>query len=208
MAKKKRRKAGHKSGSVNSGGSAPGWVYMLVGLAIGLTVAYAVYVNGREQVNQAVIVAPVEAPVREPASTVPEEVEEIEDNAEAGVTFDFYDMLPNLDVEIYEEERKPVRAQQPAAAAPAPPSSPPPPVTREGIYILQAGSFSRLEDANRRKAELGLLGVRSDIMKGTANGRTVYRVYTEPMEQPADVNRTSNLLSSAGIEVMRKRVSD
>lgn len=199
MAGKKRRKAGQRGGARNSGGSTPGWVYMLIGLSIGLTVAYAVYVNDRKQLAAPVTAAPVEPPAREPASTVPEEVEEI---PEASVTFDFYEMLPNLDVEIYDEERQSVPALP--QAAPEPPA----PVTRQGIYILQAGSFSRLEDANRRKAELGLLGVRSDIMKGAANGRTVYRVYTEPMEQPEDVNRASNLLTGAGIEVMRKRVSD
>ncbi len=201
MARQKRRKAGRKSGGGKSGGATPGWIYMLVGLAIGLTVAYAVYVNDRQQVPETVTVPPAEQPEppREPASAVPEEVEEL---PEVGVTFDFYDMLPNLDVEVYEEEERPAQTRQ------QPPATPPAPVTRQGIYILQAGSFSQLEDANRRKAELGLLGVRSDIMKGSANGRTVYRVYTEPMETPADVNRTSNLLSSAGIEVMRKRVSD
>ncbi|MEJ2137965.1 MAG: SPOR domain-containing protein [Gammaproteobacteria bacterium] len=199
MAGKKRRKAGHKGGARSSGSSTPGWVYMLIGLSIGLTVAYAVYVNDRKQIGETVTTAPVEPPAREPASAVPEEIEEI---PEASVTFDFYEMLPNLDVEVYEEEREPVRTLP--QATPEPPA----PVTRQGIYILQAGSFSRLEDANRRKAELGLLGVRSDIMKGAANGRTVYRVYTEPMEQPEEVNRTSNLLTGAGIEVMRKRVSD
>ena len=55
---------------------------------------------------------------------------------------------------------------------------------------------------------MALLGVRSDIKKGVVNGRTVYRVYTDPMSSPDDVNRTSQKLASAGIEVMRKRVSD
>ena len=178
----------------------PGWVYMFVGLAIGLTVAYAVYVNDRRQLAEPAAVAPQPAP-REPASSVPEEVEEAPD---AGVTFDFYDMLPSLDVEVFEEEGPAPKAPAARTAPPAPPA----PVTTEGIYILQAGSFSRLGDANRRKAELGLLGIRSDIKKGNANGRVVYRVYTDPLESTDQVNRTSNLLTGAGIEIMLKRVSD
>ena len=43
---------------------------------------------------------------------------------------------------------------------------------------------------------------------GDANGRTVYRVYTDPLKTPDDVNRTSSLLAGAGIEVLLKRVSD
>jgi cell division protein FtsN len=197
MAKRKARKAGRSPSRVRKTNGLPGWIYMVMGLAIGLAVAAAVYVNDRKQLERQ-ISSP--APQQEPASSIPETVEDAaEDTTTPSVTFDFYEMLPSLDVEIYEEEKRPVRA-----------ASPPPvtTVTKSGIYILQAGSFSRLEDANRRKAEMGLLGVRSDIKKGTANGKTVYRVYTNPMEQTADVNATSKLLTNAGIEIMLKRVSD
>jgi cell division protein FtsN len=73
---------------------------------------------------------------------------------------------------------------------------------------LQAGSFSKIEDANRRKAEIALLGVRSEIKRGTANQRTVYRVYTAPMESPDEVNRVSDKLRDSNIEILLKRVSD
>jgi len=200
MAKKRRRKAGRRSTRKSSSSAMPGWIYMLVGLSIGLAVAYGVYVSDRERLQQT---APAVPDPREPASTVPEAVESVpqqavDEDAEEGITFDFYDMLPNLDVEVYDEKK------------PAPPTQPTPPaeVSRGGIYILQAGSFSRLEDANRRKAEMALLGVRSEIKQGTAGSRTVYRVYTTPMNNPATVNRVTNKLTGAGIEVLQKRVSD
>jgi cell division protein FtsN len=142
--------------------------------------------------------APAAAVTREPASTIPEVVEE---TPEADITFDFYNMLPNLDVEVYEEQRAPVKTA-PVKVTPRAQ------VDKPGIYILQAGSFSKLTDANRRKAQLALLGIHSDIKKGNANGRTVYRVYTDPMEKPEDVNRVSSLLTGANIEILRKRVSD
>jgi cell division protein FtsN len=191
MAKKKRRKAGRKTRK-KADNSLPGWIYMLVGLAIGLTVAFAIYVNDRKQIGQA-RVAPAVAVPAEPASSIPEAVA---DEPERGITFDFYEMLPSLDVEIFQDERAPVRNTAPAR------------VSQPGIYILQAGSFTNLTDANRRKAEIGLLGVSSEIKKGDVEGRTVYRVYTEPMEQPAEVNQVSNQLTGAGIEIMLKRVSD
>lgn len=170
---------------------------MSMGLAVGLAVAYAVYVSDRKILAEQTT-APAATVIREPASTIPEVVEE---TPEADITFDFYDMLPNLDVEIYEEQHTPVKTA-PVKVTPRAQ------VNKPGIYILQAGSFSKLTDANRRKAQLALLGVHSDIKKGNANGRTVYRVYTDPMEKPEDVNRVSSLLTGANIEILRKRVSD
>jgi cell division protein FtsN len=197
MAKKRRRKAGRRATDRKAANAMPGWVYMLMGLSIGLAVAYAVWVSDRKAPVESTA-APVAKSVKEPASTIPEVIEE---TPEADITFDFYNMLPNLDVEVYEEKRAPV----PTAPVKVTPRAQ---VERPGIYILQAGSFSQLADANRRKAQLALLGVRSDIKKGTANGKAVYRVYTDPMEKPEDVNRVSQLLTNANIEILRKRVSD
>jgi cell division protein FtsN len=195
MAKKKRRKSGRRSAGNKQSSAMPGWIYMSMGLAVGLAVAYAVYVSDQKKLTEQ-NTAPVAAVTREPASTIPEVVEE---TPEADITFDFYNMLPNLDVEVYEEPRTPVKTA-PVKVTPRTP------VEKPGIYILQAGSFSKLTDANRRKAQLALLGVHSDIKKGNANGRDVYRVYTDPMDKPEDVNRVSSLLTAANIEILRKRV--
>ena len=93
MAKSKRRKAGKKK----SGNGLPGWLYMFFGLAIGLAVAAGIYVNDRREG----IVAPVAAPVasaKTPSRTKAAK-EKTEDDS---IEFDFYSMLPNLDVEIFE----------------------------------------------------------------------------------------------------------
>jgi cell division protein FtsN len=196
----KRRKAGkQKSGRV------AGWIYMLMGLTIGLTVAAAIYVSDRQQPLET-LVQPA-APV--PAEVPDNEAEIIEEPASTAVTFDFYEMLPNLDVEVYEDETAPSQppvAARPAPAAPTKPKTPAAPVQTPGIYILQAGSFTRLEDANRRKAQIALLGVRTEIKPGDANGRKVYRVYTDPIDNTAEVNRLSELLTRSDIEILRKRV--
>jgi cell division protein FtsN len=196
-AKKKRRTAGRRKSD-----KVAGWVYMSMGLSIGLAVAMGIYVSDRQTPDPVVGSAPVPADLPEPPSTVASEPED--EPEEVGITYDFYEMLPNLDVEVYEDERvvpKPVPAapvvQAPVKAAP---------VQAPGIYILQAGSFSKLEDASRRKAQVALLGVRTEIKQGDANGRNVYRVYTDPMDNPTEVNRVSNLLTSSSIEVLMKRV--
>lgn len=207
MARKKRRTTNRRrtAGRRKADNRRPGWVYMLLGLTLGLAVAFGVFVSGLkpspELKSQAEEIAEVPAKaVAKIEATIEETIEEVE---EPTVTFDFYDMLPNLDVEVYEDE----------AATKAAPRKPKPvpktaPVTAPGIYILQAGSFSKFEDAQRRKAQMALLGVRAEIKRGNANSRTVYRVYTNPMENPAEVNRISKMLNDADIDVLRKRVSD
>jgi cell division protein FtsN len=193
MAKKKRRRA---AGRRKSDQRKPNWTWMLMGLAVGLAVAGYVYFSGVR--GPAIITAEPKPPVAVTTLVEPKEPEQATEEVE-GITFDFYHMLPNLDVEVYEDEKPVVPEPQPQAPQPA--STP-------GIYILQAGSFSQFADANRRKAQMALLGVRAEIKRGTAGTKTVYRVYTSPLNTPADVNRVSKQLNDANIEVLRKRVSN
>lgn len=63
----------------------------------------------------------------------------------------------------------------PDVLPPAQPVAPP----RSGTYVVQAGSFVTAGDAERRKAELALLGISSSIQSATLpNGKTAYRVRT------------------------------
>lgn len=165
---------------------------MFSGLAIGLTVAAGIYINDRSTFSTRQSAEPPAPAVPSVARPKPKIEEEVQDG---GVTFDFYEMLPNLDVEIFTDPQRPRRAQ------PAPKQ-----VTTPGVYILQAGSFTKLEDAKKREGQIALLGVRAEIKKGDANGRIVYRVYTRPLEIPAEVNRLTSKLNDNGIETLAKRV--
>ncbi len=192
MAKRKRRKAGKKNGQQRL----PGWLYMFFGLAIGLAVAAGIYVNDRREGALIAPIAPAK-PSATPQSASPAKSDSADTPKDDSIEFDFYDMLPNLDVEIFED-----------GSAPRPQARPKPRVITPGIYILQAGSFTRLSDAQRREGEIALLGVRAEVKKGDANGRSVYRVYTQPLETPETVNRVRDLLNENGIETLAKRVSD
>ena len=202
-AKRKSNRRQRKAGRRTSDQQSPGWVYLLAGLAIGLAFAAYLYLGDvpPPQELREVVEEKAEAAL-EAATKAEEQVEQVFDSEsdEDEFDFDFYEMLPSLDVEVYDEPAAPAQRQAAAQAQP--------PATTPGIYILQAGSFSKVEDANRRKAQMGLLGVRAEIKRGSANNRTVYRVYTQPLNNTADVNRVSQQLNEAGIEVLRKRVSD
>lgn len=185
--KPKRRSAGKRSPQ-----PLPGWIYLLFGLGVGIAVAYIYYEGFQPPASQSPVLATTPAEP-EPPPPAPEPAPEPED---AGVTFDFYEMLPELDVEVFTDDRTPAQKREVL----------PQKVVTPGVYILQAGSFTQLADAKKREGEIALLGVSAEIKKGSANGRTVYRVYTDPLESAADVNRLTSLLNDNNIETLPKRV--
>ena len=77
-------------------------------------------------------------PASKPAASKPAPAVVVEEPvAEGEVTFDFYEMLPNLDVGLGEDEQTATGTSAATAATAAPPA-----VSKQGIYIIQAGSFS------------------------------------------------------------------
>ena len=174
----------------------PGWAYGLFGLAVGLSVAAAVWVNDRRGSDA---VAPA---AREPASLG----SAIDDNDETRSAatrpkpkesrFEFYDMLPNFEVVIPEEE--------PDVAADTEPQA----VVQPGVYVLQAGSFSTYGDADRRRAELALQGIGSTIQRVTIDDKTYHRVRIGPTDDLDELNLLRSRLRAAKIDVLRIRLGD
>lgn len=173
----------------------PGWVWMLFGLAIGLSVALAIYVKDRSGPS------PVRAVAQAPAE--PQSVRDDEGvGGAAGAVdpppsrFDFYDMLPKFEVIIPEQE--PDVTQDSVARV----------VSEPGVYVLQAGSFTRYEDADRRRAELALQGIESRIQRVSIDDRTYHRVRIGPIEDLDRLNDIRSRLRRADIDVLRIRLGD
>ncbi|NNF18080.1 MAG: hypothetical protein HKN70_15160, partial [Gammaproteobacteria bacterium] len=98
--------------------------------------------------------------------------------------FGFYDLLPNFDFVVADDSN-----ESPAAT----PSSRRPdnaiktPRT-PGTYILQAGSFKKFADADRRKAELAFQGIESNIQQVVLGDEQIwYRVYVGPTKNLAQL---------------------
>ena len=173
----------------------PGWVWMLFGLSIGLSVAFAVYVKDR-----GAGVLPDTRP--QPASLQ----SALDDNDEALVPesapdpktnrFTFYDMLPNFEVVIPEEEANVTADNEPKA------------VIEPGLYVLQAGSFSAYSDADRRRAQLALQGIESTIQRVTIDDKTYHRVRIGPIDDLDKLNLLRSRLRAAQIDVLRIRLGD
>jgi len=187
MAKKK-RKTKRRTSRRRSNQPLPGWIWMMFGLAVGLAVAAAIYVNDRSPQGPVAKTAPAAKPApTKPAAPPAEPAEE---------RFEFYDMLPSFEVVIPEED---LEARPDIAATP---------VDKPGPYVLQAGSFSSNADADRMKAQLALLGIVSRIQKVSIDDKTFHRVRAGPVTDLTELNRMRSQLRDARIEVMVIRVAE
>lgn len=101
--------------------------------------------------------------------------------------FDFYRLLPEQSIEV---EVDPVERDQPRAAAPA------------EYYMLQAGSFRQREDADRRRAELLLLGLEPRIEQAAGDNGRWFRVYIGPFDSRDKMSRARSLTAGQGIDTL------
>ena len=197
MAKRRAR----RSSRSNTQKDYPGWVWMTFGLAIGLSVAFAVHVKNREP-------AAALAKVEQKPSAAQSAVDNNSGTADAAAKpetsagdapkerFEFYKMLPAFEMVISNEEPGGNGDSEPKA------------IEEPGVYMLQAGSFSTYNDANRRIAELALQGIESRVQRARVNNRDYYRVYIGPIDDLDELNMTRSRLRAAKIDVMRIRLGD
>ena len=173
-------------------GGMSGIAGFVVGLAIGLTVAMAVYLYDRRPAarlrsNQAAPLAKDEEPdVDKPAPA----------SQQAEQEFDFYEMLPKFEVVIPEEGGN---------VAPEAASGP---IQKPGAYYLQAGSFRNHADADRVRAMIALQGVESKIQKVTIDKDTWHRVRVGPITNLQRLEDTRSKLRQAQIDALVIRVGE
>lgn len=175
----------------------PSWAWMLFGLAIGLSVALAIYVNGH---NERVAKEPV---MQEPASLSgpmqqepPAEKEVAAETEPPKPRFDFYKMLPSFEVIIPEQEKE-VSTDTTSKA-----------VVTPGTYVLQVGSFTEYADADRRRAQLALQGIESTVQRVVIDGKAYHRVRVGPIEDLEKLNLLRSRLREADMDVLRIRLGD
>jgi len=217
------RKAAARSTPSKRAASAgpPGWVWMLCGLCIGLVVAAGFYVFARPSgtTMQEQVAVPMQQSGSQPLSVNQGDGSAATDAAEEEPRFSFYKMLPNYEVVIPEEQypdQRPAKTTSSSSSSPA--GEPPPPPTASkpqpttpkveepGNYIIQAGSFSTFADADRRKAELALLGLPAQIVDVTlASGKTVYRVQSSTITSSSRLNEVLARLRDNRIDTLVMR---
>lgn len=158
----------------------PGWVWMLGGLLAGLFIAFLVYVQkegGESPARASAKSKPEVTDTRAVKKTTPPPAPKKRD----GINFDFYNILPELevvipDLELGREEEK-------------------------ATYYLQVGSFKSQEEAESRKAELLLLNFTPSVQTVTVdNSQTWHRVRLGPFTDRRSVDKARRRLQDNGID--------
>jgi cell division protein FtsN len=163
---------------------------MLLGLGLGLVVALGVYLRGTDFPRE----ARVDSTATERADPPPPRASGADAQDDGETRFDFYEILPQFEVVVPEVET--------AAGRDAPPKV----VEEPGSYVLQAGSFASLGDADRRQANLALLGIESRIQRVTIDDDVFHRVRVGPISDLDELNRVRARLRQAHIDHMLMKV--
>jgi cell division protein FtsN len=176
-----------------SGGSGiSGIAGFVVGLALGLSVALAVYLYDR---RPAARIAQQATPIA--ADETPEPPKPAPASQQAETQYDFYEMLPKFEVVIPEQDGK---VPEQSGSGPA--------VNKPGAYILQAGSFRSHADADRRRALIAMHGVESKIQKVTIDKDTWHRVRIGPITNLQKLEDTRSKLRQAQVDALVMRVGE
>ena len=187
----------HKQGT-----PAPAW--FLAGLALGLGGAVAVHLYHVEfapRLSPAVATTPTPPPAATDSKAP---------TADNRPRFEFYKILPEMEVVVREEKEGAWPAQPPrppaSTTAPAPAPQPEP---IKGRYLLQVASFPRHADADRLKAQLALLGLQATIQTVEIHGgQTWHRVRVGPFSDRGEIASVRQRLQANGIEAVLLKLSN
>lgn len=175
----------------------PGWVWFVIGALVGLFAAFLFYLKGGDLLPprpaptpQARAVAPAETPaprLRQPAKPRPKALPK--------PRFEFYTMLPEMEISVSDIEVAPARPAREEARD-------------DGEFLLQVASFRQLPEADRLKAQLALLGMEAHIQSVAIDGKdTWHRVRTGPYSTLRDLEKTRNRLREEGLRPIALKVT-
>jgi len=162
--------------SNSSSHSLPSWVWLFTGVVTGLFLAFLYYLAG---VNTTGGNQHSNKTVKATRSTQSE-----------SPAFDFYKLLPDAKVKT--------RTPPPTA------QRIPTPTTIESVF-LQAGSFQRAGDADRRRAEVLMLGLSASTHAANIKGATWHRVHIGPFENQQHLTQAKSLLTQSHIEYIQRK---
>jgi cell division protein FtsN len=117
-------------------------------------------------------------------------------NSTGETQFTFYSVLPEFEALVPESSLGAERDVRTTAAA------------RAGNYIVQAGSFTALSDADRRKASIALLGFESQIQRVAIDTDVYHRVRIGPVSDLGELSRLRRALGNERIEYLLIDVPD
>ncbi len=172
----------------------PGWIWLLTGFASGFFIAFLMGLT-----PAAVDVRTVTGnnSEKDPSQKVNKPV------------FDFYTLLPESEVKV-DVEPVPVdrKQRQPEIESKTTQAKPRvQPKAKPQIFLLQAGSFRNVKDAERLRAQLLLEGLNPKIEKvGVGGGENWFRVQLGPFDDQHSLKTTRSTLAGMNIDSLLLQV--
>jgi len=188
--------------------SLPGYIWLLSGLAIGLFVAFIIYLDKQPENNQDFGSAVQLELEKLKQQTTKKNNEATSSTSKAPVTakkepkFNFYTILPELEVLIPESETRPPPPPPASTSISKKKTSTKPQKTKKQ-YILQVGSFQNLSDAKKLKANLAFLGLEADIQHVKVNKQAWHRVRTGPYQDKKQLPLKKNPLQKIFCQMIK-----
>lgn len=182
--------------------SLPGYVWLLSGLAIGLFIAFIVYLDKQPEsdqdfgsaVQQELAKLKQKANNKKPEKTKSLAATKSKEKKEP--KFNFYTILPELEVLIPESETRPPETKNNTVTNSRGTAG------ANKQYVLQVGSFQNLNDAEKLKASLAFLGLEANIQHVTVNRQAWHRVRTGPYRDKQQLYKNQKLLKNNNINAI------
>jgi len=205
------------------------WLGLAAGLLIGLFAAAIAYLKLTAPPQQHAA-APAFTPETPETPAEPAPAKEAKQEEKAPVPspakprFDFYTILPKMEVIIPEKEigskaapaafkpadipsttvpeSKPVVSPMAKPAIEVPQSRPivKPAASSSGNYFLQSDTFRVADQAERLKAQLALLGLEASVQNVTLNKNMIHRVRVGPFPDFSTLDQARALMRQHGIQ--------
>lgn len=195
----------------------PAWMWFAGGVLLGALVFGVMWLKDRQTFNRE-MEARLASALQQQAEASPRK-ESAADSAQAPPEepdqarhqFDFYSVLPDMEVEVQPDSLRPAASKPAAVAAQTPAASEqaavekPTNVDAKSQFQMQLASFRSSADAERMMASAALKGVSSRVEKVTINDKAYYRVRSGPYsrEQAYSLHKR---LKKRGIESLIMRV--
>ena len=159
------------------------WKWMLITAVAILVVVLLVYASGIGKDTAS-------KNTEQQAGTKPEKPTELEEPEVKATQFDFYTILPEKEVIVPDYEIKTRTREERIGQA------------KTTQYIMQAGSFKGIKEAEQMLNRLSTMGIQASIQKAKVGNAVWYRVKLGPFAQIASVNTINARLKQNGIDVI------
>jgi cell division protein FtsN len=173
----------------------PAWVWLVTGFTAGILLSAILIFRDWRNDNQKTTVPQPNANGQQ--TNAPKSVADLSQNGEAKPAekpkYDFYNVLPEREVEIPDAELRARNAQ-------------PQVVEVENVrYYLQIGSFPGETEAEGMKAQLALAGVQAQMSKVEIKGKTWFRLRTGPFADSKALETEKTRLETNNVKAVAVR---